>query len=34
MSFNSENILPEGTSYNKLINLIDLLGYTKQKKSI
>ncbi|MEO2213753.1 HEPN domain-containing protein [Paenibacillus amylolyticus] len=31
MSFNSENILPEGTSYNKLINLIDLLGYTKQR---
>lgn len=31
MSFTSENILPEGTAYNKLINLIDLLGYTKQR---
>ncbi|MBE0337100.1 HEPN domain-containing protein [Paenibacillus sp. 23TSA30-6] len=31
MSFTSENILPEGTAYNKLINLIALLGYTKQR---
>ncbi|WP_418026468.1 HEPN domain-containing protein [Paenibacillus sp. JJ1722] len=31
MSFTSTSILPDDASYNKLINLIDLLGYTKQR---
>jgi len=31
MSLSSINVLPNNTSYKKLVNLIDLLGYVKQK---